>query len=63
MASLGRLVVDLLLSAGSFESSMDRAAKTSKKRMKEIERSVNDAGKVIGTALAAGAVAAGYAIK
>ena len=63
MAALGRLVVDLLLKSGSFESSMERAAKSSKKRMKEIEQSANNAGKVLGTALAAGAVAAGAALK
>ena len=42
---------------------MQRAAKTTKKHMKEIERHATDAGKVLGTALAAGAVTAGYAIK
>ena len=63
MAALGRLVVDLLLRAASFESSLDRASKATKKRMKEIERHATDAGKVLGTALVAGATAAGYAIK
>ncbi len=63
MAALGRLVVDLLLKSAGFESSLDRASKATKKRMKEIERSASDAGKVLGTALVGGAVAAGYAIK
>ena len=63
MAALGRLVVDLLLRANSFESDLGRAAKTTKKRMKEIERHASDAGKVLGTALVAGALAAGYALK
>ena len=63
MAALGRLTVDLLLRAGGFESSLDRASKSTKKRMREIERSAADAGKVLGTALVGGAVAAGYAIK
>ena len=61
--SLGRLVVDLLLKTGSFESDLGRASKATKKRMKEIESSANAAGKVLGTALVAGAVAAGVAIK
>lgn len=63
MASLGRLVVDLLLKTGSFESDLGRASKATKKRMKEIEGSFNAAGKVIGGALVAGVTAAGYAIK
>ena len=63
MAGLGKLVVSLLLSAGSFESDMQRASKTAKKRMKEIGNSAEQAGKVLGTALVAGATAAGYAIK
>ena len=61
--ALGTLVVDLLLKTGSFESDMGRASKTASKRMKEIEKSAKQAGAVIGTALVAGAVAAGYAIK
>ena len=61
--ALGTLVVDLLLKTGSFESDMGRASKTTTKRMKEIEKSAKQAGAVLGTALVAGAVAAGYAIK
>lgn len=61
--SLGRLVVDLLLKTGSFESDMGRASKTAKKRMKEIEQSASTAGKVLGTALAAGVGLAAVAIK
>lgn len=63
MASLGRLVVDLLLKSGSFSSDLGRASKETKKRMREIEKAANDAGKVLGTALVAGALAAGVAIK
>lgn len=60
---LGTLVVDLILKAGGFESDMGRASKTTQKRMKEIEKSVKDAGKVIGVALVAGATAATVALK
>ena len=61
--SLGRLVVDLLLKTGSFESDLGRASKATKKRMGEIEKSASAAGKVLGTVLVAGVTAAGYAIK
>lgn len=61
--ALGRLVVDLLLKTGSFESDMGRASKTASKRMKEIEKSAKAAGVVLGTALVAGVTAAGYAMK
>ncbi len=37
--ALGRLVVEMLLKMGSFESDMGRASKTAQKRMREIERS------------------------
>lgn len=63
MAGLGKLVVSLILQAGGFESDLGRAAKTTKKRMAEIERSVSATGKVIGTALVAGAGLAAIAIK
>lgn len=63
MATLGRLVVDLLLKTGSFESDLGRASKATKRQMKDIENAANAAGKVLGTALVAGAVAAGVAIK
>ena len=56
MASAGSIVVDLLARTGSFETDMDRAAKSAKKRADEIDK----ARSAIGTAAAtAGAAAAG----
>ena len=56
MASAGSIVVDLLARTGSFETDMDRAAKSAKKRADEIDKALS----TIGTAAAtAGAAAAG----
>ena len=56
MASAGSIVVDLLARTGSFETDMDRAAKSAKKRADEIDKALS----AIGTAAAtAGAAAAG----
>ena len=52
----GSIVVDLLARTGSFETDMDRAAKSAKKRADEIDKALS----TIGTAAAtAGAAAAG----
>jgi len=61
--SLGRIVVDLLARTGAFETDLARASKATKTRMKEIEKAANDAGRVLGVALAAGATAAAVALK
>ena len=56
MASAGSIVVDLLARTGSFQTDMDRAAKSAKKRADEIDKALS----AIGTAAAtAGAAAAG----
>ena len=56
MASAGSIVVDLLARTGSFETDMDRAAKSAKRRADEIDKALS----AIGTAAAtAGAAAAG----
>lgn len=56
MASAGSIVIDLLARTGSFETDMDRAAKSAKKRADEIDKALS----AIGTAAAtAGAAAAG----
>ena len=56
MASAGSIVVSLLAKTGSFETDMDRAAKSAKKRADEIDKALS----AIGTAAAtAGAAAAG----
>ena len=56
MASAGSIVVDLLARTGSFQTDMDRAAKSAKKRAEEIDKALS----TIGTAAAtAGAAAAG----
>ncbi|MFA6063886.1 MAG: hypothetical protein WC736_14965 [Gallionella sp.] len=53
--SLGTLTLDLVAKIGGFEQGMDKAARTSAKRMKEIQRNVEKAGKIIGASLVAGA--------
>src|SRR5690606_31389803 len=50
---LGTLTLDLILKMGGFEQGMDKAARVTDKRMKEIERRAKIAGAVIGTALVA----------
>ena len=56
MASAGSIVVSLLARTGSFETDMDRAAKSAKRRADEIDKALS----AIGTAAAtAGAAAAG----
>lgn len=57
--------ISIVLAAltGSFETDMNRASKTAQKRMKEIEKTAKEVGAVLGTALAAGAVAAAAGIK
>jgi len=61
--SLGTLTVDLLMKTGQFETDSGRAARIADKRAKEIKASFEKAGVAIGAALAAGATAAGVAIK
>jgi hypothetical protein len=59
MGTAGSIVVDLLLRSGSFATDTDRASKQFKKLKKEAQ----EAGKVIGTAIAAGATAAVAALQ
>lgn len=59
MATAGSIVIDLLLRTGSFVTDTDRASKQFKKLQKE----ATEAGKVIGTAIAAGATAAVAALQ
>ena len=59
MATAGSIVIDLLLRTGSFVTDTERASKQFKKLQKE----ATAAGKVIGTAIAAGATAAVTALK
>ena len=58
--TLGSIVVDLLARTGSFETDMNRAAKTAEKRAKEIDSVVSKAGERIGAALGAAGIAAVY---
>ena len=58
--SIGRITVDLLAKTGSFETSLDRAAKHAQKRAKEIDNAVSKAGVAVGAALSAAGVAAVY---
>lgn len=57
--------ISIILEAltGKFETDMNRAAKTTEKRMKEIRASAVKLGKEIGLALAAGATGVAFAIK
>ncbi|WP_399696609.1 hypothetical protein [Xenophilus sp.] len=59
--SIGSIVVDLLARTGSFETDMDRASKTAKKKAKEIDdalsKTAQKVGKALGVAASASAVA------
>lgn len=55
----GSIVVDLLLKTGSFSTSSDRAVKD----LKRLKKEASEAGRVIGTAIAAGATAAVAALQ
>jgi hypothetical protein len=59
------LKISIVLAAltGTFETDMNRASKTAQKRMREIEKTAKEVGKVLGTALVAGATAAAVALK
>lgn len=59
---IGTLTISLIAQTFGFEQGMDKAAKTADKRMKEIEKTAYNAGKILGTALAVGAAAAGAAL-
>lgn len=56
--TIGTIVVDLLARTGSFETDINRAAKTTQKRAQEIDAAVTKAGAAIGIALAAAGTAA-----
>lgn len=62
-SKLGTLTVDLLAKTGSFETDIKRAARTTDREMDRIGQAATRAGAIIGTALVAGAAAAGVAIK
>jgi hypothetical protein len=53
----GSIVVDLLMRTGSFETDTKKAERA----LRRLQKEAADAGKVIGTALAAGAITAAYA--
>lgn len=59
MATAGSIVIDLLMRTGAFETDSKRA----EKRLKELQKVAADAGKVLGTAIVAGATAAVTALK
>lgn len=61
--TIGSIVVDLLARTGSFETDMNRAAKTAAKRAKEIDDAVSKAGAAVGAALGAAGIAAAYMVK
>lgn len=60
--SIGSIVVDLLARTGSFETDMDRAAKTAKKKAKEIDDALSKTAQKVGTALGAAATATAVAM-
>jgi len=51
--SLGTLTLDLIARIGGFEQGMDKAGRVSQKRLGEIQKSAEEVGKKVGTALAA----------
>jgi len=56
--SLGTLTLDLVAKTGGFVAGLDKAERASEKWRKKVVKNANEAGKVVGTALAAGAIAA-----
>ena len=58
--SLGRLTLDLVARVGGFEQGMDKAARHSQKRMREIEREAKQLGKAVAGALTAAAGVIAY---
>src|SRR5688500_18404743 len=58
-----KITIVLEALTGTFVTDTDRASKQFQRRMKEMERSAKQVGALIGTALAAGATAAGVALK
>ncbi|OFE11377.1 hypothetical protein PHACT_12530 [Pseudohongiella acticola] len=62
--SLGTLTVDLIVKMGGFEQGMSRASRETKKRMREIQKSVDETAKRVKNFIAVGAaaVATGAAI-
>jgi len=61
--SLGTLTLDLILKMGGFEQGMDKAARLTDKRMREMEARAKKFGVAIGAAVAAGAVAVAAGVK
>ena len=61
--SLGSLTLDLILKMGGFEQGMDKAARLTDKRMREMEARAKKFGVVIGAAVAGAAVAAAAGVK
>lgn len=61
--SLGSLTLDLILKMGGFEQGMDKAARLTDKRMREMEARAKKFGVVIGAAVASAAVAAAAGVK
>lgn len=60
---LGQLTLDLILRMGGFEQGMDKAARLTDRRMKEIERSAKRMGVALGAAVASAGVIAAAGIK
>ncbi|WP_350403365.1 phage tail tape measure protein [Pseudomonas sp. W17] len=56
--SLGSLTLDLIARIGGFEQGMDKAARVSEKRLKEIQKRAEEVGKKIGIAMGSIAAAA-----
>lgn len=54
----GSIVVDLLARTGSFETDINRSTKAAEKRMREMQRTISDAGVKIGLAMGAAGLAA-----
>lgn len=60
MATAGSIIIDLLARTGSFETDMQRAARSSRKASKEVESGWADAARAVKSSLAGLGVAAGF---
>lgn len=61
--ALGEIVVSLLAKTGSFDTDIDRSTKAAEKRMREMRKTIDQAGAAMGIAVAAGAATAVFATK
>lgn len=61
--SLGTLTLDVVAKIGGFEKGMDAAARTSEKRLKQIQATAKKVGLAIGAAIGTGVIGLGFLVK